>query len=104
MGSDPKDTTPIDQLKKNIAPYQDLWSLYADIKKNLKIWEETPINQLVPDEVRSTHKKFSSTANKLAAQFGDSKALKEPEKVANNIKSQLQKFHKYLQVIEILCT
>ena len=104
MQGEPKDTTPIEQLKKNIAPFQELWSLFADIKKSLAIWNETPINQLVPDEVRSTHKKFLSTANRLAVQFGDSKAFKEPEKVATRKRNDLQKFQKYLQVIEILCT
>jgi dynein heavy chain len=57
---------------------------------------------LDPEEVEKDHKTMLLSANKLGIRFNNSK-LPKPEKIANDLKSELLKFRDYLPVIRALC-
>jgi hypothetical protein len=89
--------------KKNIAPFEQLWSLYGKVTDNLKIWEESVISTLDPEDVRVTHKKLMATASNLENTFEQNKMLKVRD-VAKNRYALLKNFSDKIPVIRCLCT
>ena len=48
----------IDELKKQIKPFETLWNLYWEYKEKDQKWEKSPILTLDPEEVEMDHKKM----------------------------------------------
>ena len=69
-----------------------------DARDNMKIWTESLITTLDPDEVERIHKTLFTTANKLKRQFNQLK-LTKPEGLATEFAESLDKFRRHLPVI-----
>lgn len=63
----------IDELKTQIKPYEELWTLVRDYQQRTKLWYEGELLKLDPEEVEKDHKSMFTISNKLAARFGNSK-------------------------------
>ena len=81
-----------------------MWNLVHDTKVSITQWQQTEINRLDPEEVRSTHKKYLATANRLKATFADMKGTKAPESVARIKQKELSDFTNKIPIIRCLCT
>jgi hypothetical protein len=60
----------LDELKTYIKPYEELWALFHEYKEKFdEAWQKGLLEELVPDEVESDHKRMMSVANKLSNRF-----------------------------------
>lgn len=48
----------IDQCKKQIKPYQELWELVRDWSSSKNLWETAVLKTLNPDDVEKEHKRM----------------------------------------------
>ena len=92
----------IDECKQAIKPYEELWRLVKEYNQRNSLWNEGELFKLDPEEVEKDHKQMFNTSSKLINRFSASKMTK-PEKIANDIKSELHKFRDYLPIIRSLC-
>lgn len=93
----------LEVCQKNIKPYDELWRTYAEVESYIGTWENTPVNELNPEEIQSIFKKLNSTMSRLEASFQQMKNVKL-ERNAKNKKDTLMKFQKKIPVIRALTT
>lgn len=56
----------IDELKKQIKPYQELWDLCHEYnEKYLEAWQKGLLKDLIPDNVEADYKNMTKVANSL---------------------------------------
>ena len=67
-----------------------------------KQWNEGELLKLDPEEVEKDHKSMFQTGSKLSIRFNNMKFHK-PEKIANDIKEELNRFREFIPVIRSLC-
>jgi dynein heavy chain len=92
----------IDELKKTVKPYEELWKLADEHAKQSKRWRSELLSTLNPDEIEADWKAMQRVATKLTAQFTANKATK-PHKVAKDVQSDLAGFKENLPLIRALC-
>ena len=102
MEIEPTEYPLIDECKKQIKPFEDLWALVRDHNNKKKLWENGPLLKLAPEDVEKDHKTMVQVSNKLAVTFQNLK-IPRSEKIANEIKVDLQKFRDNLPIIRSLC-
>lgn len=103
LEQNPSEWPQIDQLKKQIKPYQDFWQLVADWERNKRHWESAVLRSLVPDDVEKDHKTMRSTCARLDNLFVRDK-LPKPGALAKAILKEIEEFKKKLPIIRALCT
>jgi hypothetical protein len=72
----PSEYLQIDQCKKSIKPFQDLWELVRDWTASKNIWETAVLKTLNPDEVEKEHKRMRTAGVRLVAFFEIAKQSK----------------------------
>lgn len=103
LEQNPSEWPQIDQLKKQIKPYQDFWQLVADWERCKRHWESAVLRSLVPDDVEKDHKTMRSTCARLDNLFVRDK-LPKPGALAKAILKEIEEFKKKLPIIRALCT
>jgi len=93
----------LEQCKKNIKPFEEFWKTYSETMKYSAEWNQTPVNELVADEIQSTFKKLLAVMNRMETQFQQMR-LKKHETFAKSSKDNLMKFQKKIPVIRALTT
>lgn len=89
--------------KKNIEPFEEFWKTYAALEKKNDIWNNTPVDQLDPDEIGSDFKKLKGIMSRLEMTF-QTMRIKRLEQQAKFKKESLLKFQKKIPVIRALTT
>jgi dynein heavy chain len=100
----PTEWPQIDQYKKAIKPYQELWQLVADWERSKYHWTMSVLRSLVPDEVEKEHKTMRSVCARLDAIFSRDKATQKPGGLAKLILREIEEFKTKLPIIRALCT
>lgn len=93
----------LDSCKKNIVPYEVLWTLASEVDSNKKAWENAIVSELDPEEVANTHKKLMRDARKLENTFDQMKNPKVKE-AAKRQKNSLDVITPKIPMIRALCT
>jgi len=92
----------IEQCKKQIKPFQELWELCRDWTQNKNIWQTSVLKQLNPDEVEKEHKRMRVGIMRLVQQFEVAK-LSKVGAVAKALQTEIDGFKRNLPVIRALC-
>lgn len=82
-----------------LEPYKKLWKTAADFSTEYSSWMNGPFNDLVAEKVDETVSNMFKTAFKLTKTFADQGV---PRKVAETIKTKLEKFKVHLPLISVL--
>ena len=55
----------LETCKKNIKPFEEFWNTYATLEKKNDVWNNTPVNELDPEEISGEFKKLKGVMSRL---------------------------------------
>ena len=93
----------LDELKRDIEPYEKIWRLFIELGQKMQEWELGPLGQLNPDDVEADQKRLSNDVKKLIAQLEAKKLTALKSSIAAAMNAKLDAFKPCLPVIRSLC-
>jgi dynein heavy chain len=82
-----------------LEPYKKLWETTSYFQTEYTKWMNGPFKDLVAEEVEESVNSMYRTMFKLSKTYAD---LNVPKKVAENVKTKLDKFKTYLPLVSVL--
>ena len=96
------DFTKLEEAKKTIEPFEELWNLVSSIQEKSVIWINTLVRDLDPDEIEREAKQMHAKAKSLLIRIKE-KAPKIVDVVTLTI-ADIEKFMKNIPAMKIVST
>ncbi|GIY10033.1 dynein heavy chain 7, axonemal [Caerostris extrusa] len=87
-------------LITELKPYLQLYEYAVDFGKKRREWLEGPIHQVEPELVEQEVMTLWRLLYKLEKTFSDTR---EPRRIAESVKSTVEKFKEYIPLVQTLC-
>lgn len=102
LGWSPTEFTKLEDAKKNIEPYDELWTLVSATQEKFSMWTITLVKELDPDEIEREIKMMQAKAKILIVRLKEKSP--KPAEVAQQILNDIEKFMKNIPVMKIVST
>jgi dynein heavy chain len=102
LGWQPSEFSKLEEAKRNIKPYDELWKLVAQTKEKSDLWMNAFVRDLDADEIERESKQMLATARKLENTFKD--RLPKPAEVALLTRNEIEKNRTLIPVMRIVST